>query len=85
MAAMDCAEVHGLGRTAQKHGREELPLTQVQGWQWRGATPWPRSGAAAESARLRWRRSSQEEQPHFQTAVVAWAQEGLEKLLHVQG
>ena len=64
-AAMDCAEVHGLGWTAQKHGREELPLTQVQGRQRRGATPWPRSGVAAESTRLHWRRSGREELPHI--------------------
>ena len=43
----------------QKRGREELPLTQGQGWQPRvpaamaqerprGASPRPRSGAAAE-------------------------------------
>ena len=30
------------------------------------------------------RGSGQEEQPHVQGAVVAWAQEGLEELLHVQ-
>ena len=52
----------------------------------------------AESARLRQRRSSQEElpspevrggdreeQPHVQGAVAARAQEGLEELFHVQG
>ena len=27
----------------------------------------------------------QEEQPHIQGAVAAWAQEGREELLHVQG
>ena len=27
---------------------------------------------------------SRQEQPHFQGAVAAWAQEGLEELLHVQ-
>ena len=64
----------------------------------RGATPRPRSGAEAESARLRWRRSSQEELSHvwdqvrqprgatpLQDAVAAWAQEDLEELLHIQG
>ena len=30
----------------------------------RGVTPCPRSGAAAKSARLRWRRNGQEEIPH---------------------
>ena len=52
----------------------------------------------AEIARLRQHRSSREElptpeargggrkeQPHFQGAVVAWAQEVLEELFHVQG
>ena len=31
------------------------------------------------------RDSGQEEQPHFQGAVAALAQEGLEELLHVEG
>ena len=35
-----------------------------EGWQPRGVTQRPRSGAAAESARLRRRRSSPEELPH---------------------
>ena len=58
--------------------------------------PRPRSGAAAKSASLRWHRNSREElpqsevrgggweeQPHVQGAVVVWAQEGQEELLHV--
>ena len=50
-AATHCAEARWLLRTTQKHGREDLPVTQGQG-QWpRGATPRPRSEAAAESAR----------------------------------
>ena len=66
--------------------------------QWRGATPRPRSGAAAKSARLRLCRSCWEElpntrdrgggwedQPHVQGAVAARVQEGLEKLSHVEG
>ena len=70
----------------------------VQREQLRGATPPPRSGEAAESARLRQRRSSseelpppeargsgQEDQPHVQGAVAVWAQEGLEELSHVEG
>ena len=61
----------------------------------RGVTPRPRSGAAAESARLQWRRNSREqppgtrgrggsreEQPHVQGVVAAQAQEGLEELSH---
>ena len=72
------------------------------GLQWhawpRGATPCPRSGSEAGSARLRWcrnsqrsnpqpeaRASGQEEQPHVQEVVAAWAQEGLEELFHIQG
>ena len=31
------------------------------------------------------RGGGREEQPHFQGAVAAWTQEGLEELLHVQG
>jgi len=63
-----------------------------------GVTPCPRSGAVAESARLRWRRNGreelpksevrgggQEDQPHVQGAVAARAQEGLEELFHVEG
>ena len=42
------AEVRQLWRTAQKHVQEELPLTQGQGRQLRGATPRPRSGGCAE-------------------------------------
>ena len=64
----------------------------------RGVTPRRRSGAAAESARLRRRRNcrkelsqsevrggGQEEQPHVQEVVAAWVQEGLEELFQVQG
>ena len=64
----------------------------------RGVTPRPRSGAAAESARLQRRRNGREElpksevrgggredQPHVQGAVAAQAQEGLEVLYHVEG
>ena len=32
----------------------------------RGATPRPRSGSAADSARLRWRRNNREELPKFE-------------------
>ena len=66
----------------------------------RGATPRPRSGAAAERsypirrpgvvARKSYpmpkaRGSGRDEQPHLQEAVAAKAQEGLEELFHVQG
>ena len=66
---------------------------------WPGrVTPRPRSGAAAESARLRRHRNGREElpksevrgggreeQPHIQGAVAAQALEGLEELSHVKG
>ena len=64
----------------------------------RGVTPRPRSGTAAESARLRRPRNSQEglpkskvrgsgreDQPHVQGAVARQAPEGLEELSHVEG
>ena len=67
--------------------------------QWpREVTQRPRSGAAAESARLRWCRngqeelpkseasgSGQEEQPHVQGVVAAWEQGGQEELSHIEG
>ena len=69
-----------------------------EGWRPRGVTARPRSGAAAESARLRWHRNDreelpksevrggfQEDQPNIQGAVVVLAQEGLEELSHVEG
>ena len=67
-----------------------------KGWWPRGVTLRPRSGAAAESARLRRHRNGREElpksevrgggreeQPHIQGAVAAQALEGLEELSHV--
>ena len=56
----------------------EFPLAQVQGWRWRGATPHPRSGAAADKSypMLEVRGSSLEEQPHAQGVTAAWVQEG---------
>ena len=64
----------------------------------RGATPHPTSGVATESARMRWRRSGQEELPHVRgqgpqprqatpvgAVVAAQAPEGREELLHIQG
>ena len=69
-----------------------------EGRRLRGVTPHPRSGAAAESARLRQRRNGgeelpnsdirgggREELPHVQGVVAARAQEGLEELFQVQG
>ena len=69
-----------------------------KGQQPKGVTPCLRSGAAAESARLRRCRNGQEElpksevrgggqeeQPHVQGAMAVPVQEGLEELFHVQG
>ena len=51
--------------TSEIRGRSrEDPMPK--GWQPRGATPHPRSGAAAESARLRRHRNGQKELPHVQ-------------------
>ena len=83
--------------TSEVRGRSrEDPMPE--GRRLRGATPRPWSGAAAESARLRQRRSSreeltppeargcgQEERPHIQGAVAAQASEGLEELFHIPG
>ena len=71
-----------------------------EGQQPRGVTPRPRSGAAAQSARLRRGRNGREElphaptpkargsgwedQPHVQGALATLAQEGLEELCHVE-
>ena len=67
--------------------QEELPHVRGKGRQPRGATLRPRPEAAA------WRTNPTpetkgdgwEDQPHVQGVVVAWAQEGLEKLSHVEG
>ena len=42
-------------------------------------------GGQEEPPRPEGRGSSWEEQPYVQGAVAAWAQEGLEKLFHVEG
>ena len=54
---------------------QEDPM--LEGLRPRGVTPRLRSGAAAESARLRWHRNCWEEQPHIHGAVAARAQEGV--------
>ena len=63
--------VRGQGRQ-----REELPRVRGQGWRPGGATP--RSKPEA-------RGGGREDQPQVQGAVAARAQEGLEKLSHVEG
>ena len=42
-------------------------------------------GGQEEPPRPEGRGGSWEEQPYVQGAVAAWAQEGLEKLFHVEG
>ena len=83
--------------TSEVKGRsQEDPIPEGQ--RPRGVTPRPRSGAAAESARLQRCRNGREElpkseargghwedQPHVQGAVAVLAQEGLEALAHVEG
>ena len=72
------SEVRGSGRECQAAMAQEWP---------RGATPHPRSGAAAERSypTPKARGRGWEEQPHLQGAVAAQAQECLEELFHVQG
>ena len=67
--------------------REELPHIRGQGRRLRGATPRPRSGAAAERSypTSEVRGGGREEQPHIQGVAAVWAQEGREELHHVQG
>ena len=61
-------------------------LSSVHEWP-RRANPCPRSGAAAEISypMSKEKGGSQEELPHARGADAAWAQEGREELLHVQG
>ena len=62
---------------------QEDPIPKGQ--QPRGFTPCPRSGAAAESARLQWRRNGREEQPNIQGLLAVQAQEVQEELSHAEG
>ena len=65
-------------------------MSEVRGRSWedpmpegqrpRGITPRPRSGAAAESTRLQWRRNGQEELPHARGRRC-----GREEISSVQG
>ena len=92
--AQKCAGCHALHRSLAERthpspkvrgGDPEHQASPAQERR-RGATPRPRSGAAAEMSypTPEVRGSGQEEQPHVQGVVAARAQEGREKLLHVQ-
>ena len=48
-------------------------------------TPEVRAAAERSYPTPEVRGGSQEEQPHIQGAAAAWAQEGSEELLHLQG
>ena len=85
------SEIRGSSRECQAARVQERPrrATQVQGQgrQPRGATPGPRSGAAAGRSypTPEARDSSWEDQSHVHGAVAVQAQEGLEELTHVEG
>ena len=83
-----------------RNGREERPCVRGQGGQPRGDTQRPRSGAAIKGVTPclrsgavagrsnpmpKARGGGQEDQPHVQGAMAAWAQEGLEELSHFEG
>ena len=72
------SEVRGSGRECQAATAQEWP---------RGATPSPRSGAAARRSHpvSEARGGGPEEPPHVQGVVATRAQEGLEELSHVEG
>ena len=72
--------------TSKVRGRSrEDPMPKGQ--RPRGATPSPRSGAAAGRSHPapEAKDSSWEEQPHVPGAGAAWVQEGLEEPSHVEG
>ena len=72
-------------RRTSQGGREELP--RVRGQRWQPRVPGSDSTGAAERSypMSEVRGDSQEELSNVQGVVAAWAQEGLEELLHVQG
>ena len=70
--------------TAHKGGWEELPYVWCQGKKPGGLHA--RAVVAKRSyPTSKVRGSGWEEQPHVQGVVAAWAQEGREELLHIQG
>ena len=91
-----CPKRAWIPKSEVRGGGREDPMPE--GRQPREVTPCPRSGAAAQSARLQRHRTGreelpkseargggQEDQPHVQGAVAVRAQEGLEELSHAEG
>ena len=74
-----------------KRGRGQGQRRRVPGCDGAGTAersyPSPRSGAEARGSHPapEARGGSQEEKPHIQEAVAAWAQEGIEEICHVEG
>ena len=67
-----------------------MPQAQGQGRQAGGTTPGPqhprpRAAAGRSNPTPEARGGGREDQPHIQGAMVAWVQEGLEELSHVEG
>ena len=60
----DLVEMQSLNSVAKGNSPLSCVVTQERGWRPRGVTPRPRSGAAAESTRLRRHRKGREELPH---------------------
>ena len=72
--------------TSKVRGRSREDPMPERRWP-RGVTLCLTSGLAAKRSypESEVRGGGQEEQPHLQGAVAAWAQEGLEKLSHFEG
>ena len=71
------------------HSREELPTPEARGGDERTYPASKVRGGSREelphAPMPEARGSAREDQPHVQGAMAAWAQEGLEELLHIQG
>ena len=70
--------------------RYPMPQAHGQGRQAGGTTPGPqhprpRAAAGRSNPTPEARGGGREDQPHIQGAMVAWVQEGLEELSHVEG
>ena len=70
------AERSYLASEARGGGRRSYPMPP---------RPRPRAAAGRSNPTPEIRGGGQEDQPHVQGAVAAWAQDGLEELFHVQG